>query len=339
MKLFWHRMLKRNKSYTAVDMGASEIKLAEIRVQGKSAYIKTMERVRTPEGAFSKTLSVDQLSLAVKELVESTGLSSKEVITAVSGEFLIARHIRMPKMPVHELEKAIMWEAETFIPLPVKDFLLRYVNLKEVMVNGNKYLHILLVAVPTEIIYSYLEIFARAGLEVTVIDIQPFALWRVFLQRNPSEGALAVIDMGGQTSHLIISEQGRLCYTRNLSFNGKQLTASIDSPPFPIDAASNLEETAPAALEGLRQLAGEIKRSLDFYKVQERGNAVKKIITTGGVSKLNGLETYLSEELGLSVVRGGPDLAVSERKGLAMPVDPAFSVAVGLAMREVPKGV
>lgn len=348
MKSFWRSIFKRNTSYTAIDIGASEIKLAEVTRQGKDVFISSLGSLKTPEGAFSENPSVELLAEAVKELVEISGVNCKEVITSIGGGLVITRHIRMPKMPVDELEKAVRWEAEKYIPLPVKDLVLRHVVMDEVNVEGNKQLNILLVAAPKELVYSYLDIFARAGLEVSAIDIQSFALWRVFLRNNTDEGAVAVIDLGGQTSRFIISEKGCIRYTRILPFGGMQLTADKDTPRVQerlygeadltysmIAAATDLDEGMPSAQKGLRELVREVKRSLDFYKVQELGNTVEKIIITGGTSKFEGLGAYLATELGLPVELGVPGLPVSKKNGLAEPVDPAFSVAIGLALREV----
>ncbi|OPZ73715.1 MAG: Competence protein A [Firmicutes bacterium ADurb.Bin456] len=78
----------------------------------------------------------------------------------------------------------------------------------------------------------------------------------------------------------------------------------------------------------LPDITRELQRSLD-YCVQENIPA-EKLVLCGGTSKLRGLANYLEDTFGLPVETGVPSLEFSG----PLTYDPAFAVALGLALRE-----
>jgi type IV pilus assembly protein PilM len=88
-----------------------------------------------------------------------------------------------------------------------------------------------------------------------------------------------------------------------------------------------------ALLEGIRQIAGEIRSSLDFFHGQSLGTpVVASGVLTGPAAAIPGFAEALSTELGLEVVAR----SVETSSGVG-PVDPyEVTVAAGLAIEEAP---
>lgn len=97
------------------------------------------------------------------------------------------------------------------------------------------------------------------------------------------------------------------------------------------EAAATLEQTgiSAALTTALAELLREIRRSLDFYKLQERQGELEKIFITGGTAQLPLLAETAAAELGLPAEVGRPDLP-----GVEQP-NPHLSIAYGLALREI----
>ena len=86
-----------------------------------------------------------------------------------------------------------------------------------------------------------------------------------------------------------------------------------------------------ALLDGIRQIAGEIRSSLDFFHAQSLGTpVVASGVLTGPAASIPGFAEALSTELGLEVVARSVDAGSG-----AGPVDPyEVTVAAGLAIEE-----
>lgn len=84
---------------------------------------------------------------------------------------------------------------------------------------------------------------------------------------------------------------------------------------------------------GLRDIAGEIRNSIDFHRAQEGGNVVDSVVLSGSALEIPGFSEALEAELGHSLSRRTVALAGgSELKDV--PVE-RLTIAAGLAVEEV----
>jgi type IV pilus assembly protein PilM len=85
---------------------------------------------------------------------------------------------------------------------------------------------------------------------------------------------------------------------------------------------------------GIREIAGEVRNSLDFHRSQEGGGEVARVVLSGAALDLPGFAESLQEQLGIEVEResvhlDGPDLGGISAHRLA--------IAAGLAVEEAPR--
>lgn len=350
----------RRKTFTAVDIGAGEIKVAVLSCRRRKVICNQLQRSLSPGIEYMDKDGTDELAAALKAAFKSAPGAGRKVITAIGGQRVITRQLRLPEMPLKELEQAVRWEAEKLMPLPVDELVIRPVVLGDSQEGDSGLLHVLYVAVSKELVYRYYEVFDRAGLQITAIDLQHLALWRVFHGSFGypvhDGGVRAVLDLGFSTAQFIVIKGQELTYVRSFPVGwGKLLSADVFEPapaepaPLPGDMKIPDGEAAAAAedlsgeyagadeayFDRLGELVREIRRTLDFYQLQERDNPVQTLVITGGYSKIKGLPAYLEGQLGIRVATGYPRLPFGDDKDSPRVLDPAFSVAVGLALREV----
>lgn len=351
-----------------MDVGSSAIKIISLTQSKRGVSI-----IDTADYPVSAVPNPDErggedLSLLLQEAGRAAGIKQTHVVTALDHQKVILRHILVPRMPRRELARAIKWEAEKYVPLPVNDLILRYLVLGTKEIDGAVQFNLLLVAAPRQAVYAYYESFARAGFTIAAIDLPVLALWRVFggvIAPAPAPGAYGVLDIGLTAAQLIAIRQNKLLFVRTLPVGSKGINeagspgaaelpgantgtggafqvisgkAGTLSPApsgaavIPNPEAAQGEHPGQANLSGL---VAEIRRSLDFYRLQERDLPLEKLLLTGGGSKINGLADFLGKELGMPVEPGVPLLPVPGKPGEVQPVDPALAVAAGLALREV----
>lgn len=365
MKDFFQKYLPRKTHFIGVDVGTDSIKVAEVHFVGGVPEVTSLRSTPAPEGVWTDQPDEERLVASLQEL-QNTQLN--EVITCIGGEKMISRIMRLPQMSDKELDAAIRFEVEKFVPTPLDQLIVRYVRLGEVADGRELIMNVLLLAVPAATVYQYYGIFSRAGLTVTAVDAQVFALWRLF--GREVEGTVAIADIGRSTSYLAIVRNGVIRFARLLPVGGNILTKSVmDAFGIEFAEAEQMKEEAGvmpvnsggtpsegwerfAALEtavavtndrnpgsmqleyvlrdGLAEITRELQRSLEFFVTQENVR-VEKLLLSGGTSKLKGLTAYLSSALQIPVEIGFPDIDMSD--GVAF--DPSFSIAVGLALREV----
>lgn len=201
----------------------------------------------------------------------------------------------------------------------------------------------------------------RAGLEVKDIVLEPLAAAEAVLSSDEKELGVALIDIGGGTTSIIIYVDGSVAYTSVLSIGGNHLTNDIAvGLRTPIGEALKIKERRGCAYSELisasetievpsvggrdprvisRKVLGEIIEprveeimSLIYRELTKSGfidRIASGVVITGGTTSMEGM-TELSEKiLGLPVRRGIP-------AGVGGLVDivrsPIYSTSVGLVM-------
>ena len=90
----------------------------------------------------------------------------------------------------------------------------------------------------------------------------------------------------------------------------------------------------------LVDLTTEIRRSLEFFRVQTGDANISRMLVSGGGAKLRGLPEAIGDALGFRVELGDPWLTISvdgnrfDQEYLHQ-VGPEFAVPLGLALRGV----
>ncbi len=349
--------LFKKKNCIGIDLGTSEIKAVAVKKSGSGVTVETAEKVALPAGVMDNGRIIDAkgLSEALKLLAGKIDMKKKQLVIAVTGKNVVVRQLKLPQMPIKEIEQAVKWEAEKYVPLPQSELIIDYVNFG-LMDKEDKQLFILMVVVPKNDVFDFFETFSLAGLELSAIDIEPLALWRLLGDVPEGNGAAAIIDFGAKQTSLLITHNDCLDFTRSFDIGGNTVANAI-AEKLGVDfaAAQQIKEqkaVMPASsqvgdqsllnvalLEGVGRLSHEIRRSLDFYKIQSQGNAVTQIFISGGMAKLPGIVNYFQNELELTVSVVNPnlswssdDLCCCNEEGV---LDPAWAVAAGLALWEV----
>ncbi|TMI87868.1 MAG: type IV pilus assembly protein PilM [Bacillati bacterium ANGP1] len=347
-----------SRSSIGLDLGSHTLKAVEVVPAGGGRHkVARLGVIPTPQGAIADgaAASAEVLGMAIRNLLTTAGIKGNRVVTALGGEAVIVRELKLPEMPDAELEQAVAYEAERYLPYGVKEVSRDFQVLGKAAEEGQ--VEILLVAARKEVVDRQLAALHTIGLSASILDVAPFSMLRSVARRDgQAQGTIIYVDLGAESSDIIIMEGERLRLARNISTGGTAVTKAIaDALSLELPAAQTLkEERAQLLLEGqqpgdntlvqvheailpvINSIFTEVRRSLDYYQTRSRGQAVSKVMLTGGTAKLKNLAPFLSEELGLPVEIGNPFASCSADafpKEYLSDVGPMMAVAVGLALR------
>jgi type IV pilus assembly protein PilM len=85
---------------------------------------------------------------------------------------------------------------------------------------------------------------------------------------------------------------------------------------------------------GIREIAGEVRNSLDFHRSQDGGGEVSRVVLSGSALDLPGFADALQEQLGVQVERESVRLDEHDLGGVSAH---RLAIAAGLAVEEVPQ--
>ena len=101
-------------------------------------------------------------------------------------------------------------------------------------------------------------------------------------------------------------------------------------------AGADADADVRAVLEnGIREISGEVRNSLDFHRSQDEGGQVSHVVLSGAALDLPGFAEALQASLGVEVRRDAVGLVDAGSTGKVSTS--RLSVAAGLACEEAPR--
>jgi type IV pilus assembly protein PilM len=321
---------------TGLDIGNSYVKAVQLTGKDNDLVLSAFDIAKVEEKLEGQRKALE--SVAKK-------LSIKEVNISVSGPWTVVRYIELPKMTYDELKSSMKFEAEKYIPFSIKDVILDC-QIIETTPKGK--IKVLLAAAKKDMIAERVNLLEKAGLSVSLIDCDAFAVSNAFVfayPEIPASETIALMNVGERFTTLNILRANILQFTRELQVGGWDFAKAI-SEKMNIDmkAASELKEDPKAKLDDvieistpvIAHIAEEVRLSLSYYENQ-MGAAVDRIYAGGGLSSFPKLSDLLKEAVGMECLQWDP----TKRLGLGQGVQKdslegvkyQLTVAVGLAMR------
>lgn len=353
-------LFKGKRIYLGLDIGTHTIKIIQIKKSGSLVRLVQVLAFPTPAEAFveGELVRPELISYALREQIQAFKLYTKNIIAVVPEKYVITRQVKMPLMPDEELAAALHWEVEKYIPLPSNDLVLDYVNLGLDQDGQGKENNVLLIAVPKKVIYPYSNLLVEAGLHPIAMETMPFALNRL------SAGVgTTYLDMGASGTTIVIFRGGVPEFSRTIPIGGNLMTQSIaqifgldqvEAEKLKLEKAEILNDTNNSNdLDNtkiqldlvlrpiLTDLIREVRRCMDYWKLKSKGLEIDCFYLTGGMGLLKGLSSFMAEQLEVPIKRTNPATFLTNildpetPKEIQLKVNPGFSVALGLALREV----
>lgn len=340
MNLF-KNLIRPGREHVGIDIGSCSVKAAELLREKDIFKIINVgyAKVKKPNAAES-TIEAVREACAMAKIPEGA-----YVALAVPGSSAIVRFLELPRMTEDELNNAIIFEAEKYIPFGINEVIIDH-QLLIPRLGDNKML-VLLIAAKKDIINERLKFISRVGLSACVLDVASLANVNSFLagaKRNKSEIA-AVVNIGAKATDVSIISEGVLYFTRSIQIGGDELTKALaESFSLDMKAAEELKinpedkaaEVAEKTKAILHAIIDEIRLSFGYYENQS-GRNIEKVYLGGGVTASPDVCELMKGNLGI-------DIALWDPTGFIMPdslvdnrlldsIKYQMGTAIGLALR------
>ncbi len=356
---------RRSHRRVGIDIGTSSIKAVELRTRPSRFHLENYGLITgldflpdsLPSGPSTFKLSENEIASGLSRLLEISKIKTREATLSIPVFSSFLTVMELPKMKIEELEKAVPFEARSYIPIPLSEVTIDWLALpteaKAAPTIDNKSptgetVSILLIAVPKEVIAKYQKIAELAALNLLAIESESFSAIRSLVGNDLAP--VVLVDFGARSTTLTLVDQGFPRINHTLDLSGRELTQAIaHGLGLSIERAEELKRASGlsgaegnthglAALLALHlvRLVSEFKKIVELY-TRKGGAAPQKIILTGGSTQLPGLLHYLKKELGVEVVLANPFARISHpeklKSLLSGELASALAVAAGAAMR------
>jgi type IV pilus assembly protein PilM len=333
-----------------LDIGSKTIKIVQLSKEGNSWKLVASGIAgftgQRPANANDEKELVD-IGGAIKKLHKEAGISSKEIAIALPESQVFTRTVKFPLLTDQEIESAIKWEAEQYIPIPLSESIIQHQILERREKGTPPEVLVLLVAAPRALVQKYTKAVQLAGLNPIGVETELLSMVRSLA---PVKGVSMLIDFGAESTDIAIAKDAKLVFSRSIPTAGDAFTRAVaQNLGVAYQQAEEYKKAyglAEGQLEGkikgalnpvFNMVSDEIKKAIHYFQTEEKGEAPTSIIISGGTAGLPQVISSLSKLLGIEVILGNPFATVAVDPGIAKkiaPYAPLYAIAVGLAKRE-----
>jgi len=318
---------------------------------------------------------LDGVALAetLREMFRDSRLD-KRVRLGVANQRTVLRTLELPPLTdSKELAAAVRFQAEDQVPMPLENAVLDYHALGITDTPAGPRQRVIVVAAQRDMVERLLIAVREAGLRPEGVDLSAFALIRSLHRVDEQHaGRVLYLNVGGLTNMAIA--EGSVChFTRVVSgglesmatdiaerygialLKARELLASVDleeptpattfdsTPSFTVPEEMPSHEPVeqptidvrPVLAGGVREIAGEVRNSLDFHRSQDGGGEVSGVVLSGPALQISGFARALQSELGVPVLPQTVGMVNEDSAGNVSPEH--LAIATGLAAEEAPR--
>lgn len=369
MTAFWGK----KKTYVGIDLGGGGIKVVELLSEKGRARLYTYGFTERMPGTEPLNFvdSPKETGELLKSIFQKSRVMARRAVAGLPIASVFSSVITVPRGTDKELQESITYQARKLIPVPLEEMVLDFRPIVQQVgpspvsapalpadaaakpADVSKTVQVLITGASKAMVQKYVSTFKSAGLELESLETEAFGLIRSLVGKDRATTML--VDIGAVRTNIIIVENGIPYVTRSLDMGGAAFTQvmakalSIDSVQaehmkcdiksvqtlYPGEGLPKIFENAVAPL------LTELRYSMNLYAGQgdlHAGTQVEKVILTGGTSALPALAPHFARELGIKTYVGDPWARVGYAEDLRPALEeigPRFSVAVGLAMRDI----
>ncbi len=355
---------KSSKRLVGLKVGASQVAAARVSNNGVAELLQ-VARQPLPTGIVVGGELRDPAALGntLKEFFAKNKLPKKGVRLGIANNRIGVRTFEIEGIvDPKQLDNAVRFRAQETLPIPIEEAVLDYKVLGEhIREDGVAVKKVLLVVAYRDLIDRYVEACKQAGITLSGIDLEAFALLRAL--QAPQEGAggnaeaaLVAVAIGHERSTFAVSD-GRTCeFTRVLDWGGSALNVALaralDAAPSEVEelkrslalnsgavpdgmAPERAAQARDAMMRAIQGFARELVASLQFYQNQPGSLGIGEIVLSGGTAHLAGLAEELERLIGVRVRVGDPlaRMKVSKKVGEPEQIG-SLAVAIGLGIED-----
>jgi type IV pilus assembly protein PilM len=334
-----------------IDIGSTSIKVVQLEKAGGRFRLLAAGAAPCPSPGLLSDADehIEQVAQAVKKLLSDTKISTTKAYFSIPESKAFSRIVKLPYLTDREIDSAISWQAETYIPIPVAESSFDYQILQRIEPVAGKQgeVDVLLVATPKSVISKYLKLGELLGLEVAALRTDLLSLAKALA---PADKLAVLLDMGAQGTGIAVCDLGKVYVSRTTLTGGNVFTRALSTAlEVSLEQAEEYKKAYGLSdqLEGkikdilsplVATVVDEIKKTFQYYKAETGSEKLMNyVIVSGGSAGMPGLVPYLAKELAAEVDIADPFSFLIRDEQAAKAVAayaPLYGIATGLAMEE-----
>lgn len=335
--------------FFGLDIGSSSLRAVQLHGSGPIKTFGQYAQMSLSDNIVLSDSKTNQQTLGriIKDFIHKSGISSKNVAVSLPSHRVFLTVIELDKLPPAEMNKAISYQADTYIPMAPDKSKIDWAVIGDSPKDPRK-VEVLLSSVLNDFIEARLDMVEAAGFNVVAFEPASIALTRSILAVDAVAPQM-VLNIDSKSTDLVIAMNGAPHLIRAIPIGSEAIIRAAEQN-LSIDATQaqqfvfkfgvskdKLEGKIYGAVIGIIDtLTAEVEKSVKFFNDRYPNIALDRVIVTGGASVIPELPLYIANRFNINVEIGNAWRNVSVPTTMQdelLSVSNHFAVVVGLAER------
>jgi type IV pilus assembly protein PilM len=333
-----------------MEFGAWSVKAVEMESRFRRVEILDLHEVKLPLQLPNPT---EAYKAAVSQLMARLPSHPEKVVTSLPPAQSALRFLQIPLKSRKKVEQSFKFDLEDSIPFKLDDSIIEH------HVSSVKDGSLVFAAIaPKKYIHSHLEWLKAIGVEPDWLSFEGMGIINLYLSSQSEKdagedsvsGPVLLLDIGHQKTNLSVISEKRLEMFRSLSWGGINITQAIASGmTLSLEEAeqkkirnlrldedsevpnAEMEDLITASTQAFVPFIADLSHALVAYRSLYQIE-VGSILLTGGTAKVQGIDDFISKNLGLPTsffkpfknISLGREIDVSQEMSFGEPLGRAF---------------
>ena len=337
-----------NSKVLTIDITNESITIVEVTPSNKKqSTIHNAIIFETPEDAYEDGVIRDKerIAEAIKSQLSANGITNKNAIFVLTSTKIVNREVLVPFVKENKIKGIINANSSEYFPVNIEDYVVSHSVLETVTdEENNKQLTDLAVAAPQNMVRSYYDLAALAGLKVVALDYIGNAMLQLIKTQTTEAMTTMVIQLGSESTVLNIVKGDTLLLQRTVPYGTNVVVNEVmDAKGVDATTAMTLLQNERlltvdfddnAITGAFRYLINNIGRVMDFFTSKNPDKPIDDVFLTGDGALIKGIDGLFKVQLNVSTrvmdtlynIKFDPkiDLKIYNPVYLMVPIGAAF---------------
>lgn len=337
-----------NSKVLTIDITNESITIVEVTSSNKKqSTIHNAIIFETPEDAYEDGVIRDKerIAEAIKSQLSANGITNKNAIFVLTSTKIVNREVLVPFVKENKIKGIINANSSEYFPVNIEDYVVSHSVLETVTdEENNKQLRVLAVAAPENMVRSYYDLAALAGLKVVALDYIGNAMLQLIKTQTTEAMTTMVIQLGSESTVLNIVKGDTLLLQRTVPYGTNVVVNEVmDAKGVDATTAMTLLQNERlltvdfddnAITGAFRYLINNIGRVMDFFTSKNPDKPIDDVFLTGDGALIKGIDGLFKVQLNVSTrvmdtlynIKFDPkiDLKIYNPVYLMVPIGAAF---------------
>lgn len=324
------------KDFICIEIGSAFVRIVQMKGKNKRYRIIRASENRLPEGLVydGYIRNMDAMAEFIKYCMSQSDIKAKEVIVSLISNKIVSREADIPVMKDKLVYELIKNQAADYFPMDISDYAVSC----SIMKRETNHIHIMVYAMPTDLIEQTEKLAEACGLKLRSIEFSGHATYAYMKQRFKTDRNVMLLQIHESITRAYIIDDGAVGMQRNINYGTAQLQDVVvglgiapdrdkaldvlsdrlkvgsympGSAMRPQDEDENTDITAsddessyniPELLsEAARPIVTNVLRLIEYYSTRNREFQLEEIIISNRGEYVNGLAELIRNETGMKV--------------------------------------